>query len=121
KIELLPVSISTLIKLLQSSEKVHVITVVSTIKEREIYLKKAHKILSYLIKVQAIYHYQASSFSTLTQHEAFHRGIKNYFFIPLPVRLEVFCATITKYYFMRIDNQFKWPGGKNPRSLIVKA
>lgn len=117
-ITLLPVSLSALVKIMQAGEKAHILCLVSTMKEREAYLRKGHKILSYLVRANIIYLYQASSFGALTQKEAYHKGIRNYFFIQLPVNTEKFCATISKYYFMRKDEKFKWPGGRNPRPVI---
>lgn len=117
-ITLLPVSISSLLTMIAGGQTAHVVCLVSTMKEREVYLKRAHKLLSHLVKRKIIYLYQASSFHTLSQGEAFHQGKKNYFFIELPVKLSRFCTTISKYYFLRLNEELKWPGGRSPRRVI---
>lgn len=117
-ITLLPVTISSLITMISGGQMAHVVCLVSTMKEREIYLKRVQKTLSYLVKRKIVYLYQASSFHTLMQTEAFHQAKKNYFFIELPVKLARFCATISKYYFLRQNEELKWPGGTSPRRVI---
>jgi hypothetical protein len=112
-ISLIPITIEQLLTIGDDKTGSHIISVVGNIQEKLTFERKHKKLVRYLLRNNMIYFYQASSFSELNDTGHF-RTASNYFFFKLPVEVERLTMNIVKYFHLKKQDRFKWPGGRSP-------
>lgn len=119
-ITLLPVSIDSLVELMDGRKKSHLICMIGSELEREFYFKHVHKLLCYLVRSHRIYYNLISGFKKIMSREAFHTSAKNYSFLPLPQTSGEICAKIALSFYQRKKEEKRWPGGRSHLLPLVR-
>lgn len=117
-ITLVPIKPSDMLQFTREVERIHMICMVTGIKEKVRFNKRVSKYLKMLIQTNMIDLYMVSSFSTIDETANF-RGKKNYHFVSLPIEVDLLCDTIHKTIEIKEKQKLTWPGGKRSRPAIL--
>ncbi|MBL7664555.1 MAG: hypothetical protein JNM93_05435 [Bacteriovoracaceae bacterium] len=110
---LIPIRLDQLTTFHQGRKRVHVLTVVSNIREKRMFLK-ASRSLRPAISNQLVTLYHMCSFQELN-YQIKYGKMKNYHFIQLPVRYEALTEIVYKRYTEEIQNSARWLGGRRAK------
>lgn len=115
---LVPLRPSDLLQFTREAERIHLICIISGLKEKERFQRKLKKYLNLMIQNNVVDLYIISSFSNIDQTAKF-RAKKNYHFVSLPIEGKILCDTICTTVEIKEKQKLTWPGGKGPRPNML--
>ncbi len=114
---LIPVSFPNLLRLIQTKETFHVITIVSNQREANYYAKHVSKPIKNLLRFRKINLFTASSYGFINESSKLTFR-DNYEFHQLPIPTSVLCDKVITTVLDQAVESSKWPGGRRPKMTI---
>jgi hypothetical protein len=111
---LVPIQLDQLLHFSQGKKRVHVISVVSNIKERKSFMRSL-RVIKQSILTEKITLYHFSSFSHINLRRELPARVKNYHFVALPVSYKPMARALYKFYQHALNNDSKWMGGRRAK------
>ncbi len=106
---LVPVQFDQLLSFYQGKRNVHIVTIISSLQEKRAF-KASLRIINQALLSGKMTFYHFSSFSDMDLRRQGGR-VRNYHFAMIPMKIDVLCMAVKRFYTRIKSQQTKWPGG----------